>query len=51
MISVKPVSHQQTVVGGEVRLDCVVAGSPSPLVFWVEEETRGVWWPGQQRKM
>ena len=49
MISVKPVSHQQTVVGGEVRLDCVVAGSPSPLVFWVEEETRGVWWPGQQR--
>ena len=49
VITVKPVSHQQTVVGGEVRLDCVVAGSPSPLVFWVEEETGGVWWPGQQR--
>ena len=49
MITVKPVSHQQTLVGGQVRLDCVVAGSPSPLVFWVEEETRGVWWPGQLR--
>ena len=36
-------------MGGQVRLDCVVAGSPSPLVFWVEEESRGVWWPGQQR--
>ena len=49
VITVKPVSHSQVTVGQEVRLDCVVAGSPSPLVFWVEESSRTVWYPGHQR--
>ena len=48
MITVKPVSHSQVETGREVRLDCVVAGSPSPLVFWVEESSRTVWYPGTQ---
>ena len=43
MISVKPVSHSQVEVGAEVRLDCVLAGSPSPYVFWTEEKSRTVW--------
>ena len=46
VITVKPVSHSQVVEGGELRLDCVVAGSPTPLVFWVEEAGRRVWYPG-----
>ena len=30
VISVKPVAHYQVQAGTQVRLDCVVAGSPSP---------------------
>ena len=46
VISVKPVAHYQVQAGTTVRLDCVVAGSPSPNVFWTEETTRTVWYSG-----
>lgn len=46
VISVKPVAHYQVQAGSQVRLDCVVAGSPSPSVFWTEEKTRTVWYAG-----
>jgi len=46
VISVKPVAHYQVQAGSQVRLDCVVAGSPSPSVFWTEERTRTVWYAG-----
>jgi len=46
VISVKPVAHYQVQAGSQVRLDCVVAGSPSPSVFWTEESSRTVWYAG-----
>ena len=46
VISVKPVSHYQVQAGTTVRLDCVVAGSPTPVVFWTEERSRTIWYPG-----
>ena len=46
VITVKPVAHYQVQAGSQVRLDCVVAGSPSPSVFWTEERTRIVWYAG-----
>ena len=32
-----------------MRLDCVVAGSPSPVVFWTEEKSRIVWEAGREQ--
>merc|ERR1712223_2009403 len=48
-ISVKPVAHYQVQAGTNVRLDCVVAGSPSPVVFWTEEKSRMVWEAGREQ--
>ena len=48
VISVKPVAHYQVEAGTTVRLDCVVAGSPAPSVFWTEEESRTVWEAGME---
>ena len=46
VITVKPSSHIQTKVGTILKLDCVVAGSPSPSVFWIHEPDQTEWYPG-----
>ena len=44
VITVKPLAHSQVPAGRSIRLDCLVAGSPSPAVYWTREEGRVVWW-------
>ena len=46
VITVKPTSHVQSKTGTILRLDCVVAGSPSPTVFWTHEADRTEWYAG-----
>ena len=54
MITVKPPASVQAKAGSPVRLDCVVAGSPSPAVYWWREagDTPGstpAWHVGTER--
>lgn len=37
VISVSPVASVQTKVGDSVKLDCLAAGKPLPLLFWTKE--------------
>ena len=46
MITVKPSASIQSKLGSGVRLDCVVAGSPTPEVFWTREADKTTWYPG-----
>ena len=50
VISVAPIASVQTKVGDSVKLDCLVTGNPSPLLFWTKEgDTHKVLYPGHNQ--
>ncbi|CAB4068857.1 ROBO2 [Lepeophtheirus salmonis] len=44
---VKP-SNQKIAVGAPASLDCIAAGNPTPVLFWMKEGATGIFLPGHQ---